>query len=282
MPTLNLVERLSQVLPLWAIGAVLIVISILALECGAWVARRQSSGRPTASDGNNEKSDVQGYVVGAIFGLLAFLVGLTFSIALDRYDSRRGMVAEEATAISTAYLRADLFDEPVRSQLRQTMREYARTRIVPDGLGKDEIDKREVGSEALRSTLWQQTHEAVMPVRETELASYFIEAMNNMLDVGTRRSLAGRAHIPPQIVDMQLIYLVVAAGVLGYLLGAERSRRRYASSLLIVLFVLAFVMILDVDQPRAGSIKVSQRGIEQLVAQMDADAKREALAAPAR
>ena len=282
MPTLNLVERLSQALPLWAIGLVLVLISVLALECGAWVARRQLSGQPAAADGSKDTSDVQGYVVGAIFGLLAFLVGLTFSIALDRYDSRRGLVAQEATAISTAYLRADLFDEPVRSQLRQTMREYARTRVVPDGLDRDEIDKREEGSEVLRSKLWQQTHEAVMPVRETELASYFIEAMNNMLDVGTERSLAGRAHIPAQIVDMQFIYLVVAAGVLGYLLGAERSRRRYASSLLIVLFVLAFVMILDVDQPRAGSIKVSQRGLEQLVAQIDADAKHEAPATSAR
>ena len=266
MPAFNLVEPLSQSLPLWAIGLVLILVSMLALEGGAWVARRQLARRQAGGDGAPENFLVQGYIIGSIFGLLAFLIGLTFSIALDRYDTRRGWIAEEATAISTTYLRADLFDEPYRSQLRLTLRAYTRSRILPDGVSTEDIARQSAESEALRAQLWKETRAAVFPVRQTELGSYFVEAMNNALGVGTRRILAGYARIPKQILDVQFIYLVVAAGVLGYLLGIERNSRRFASGLLIFLFVLAFVLILDLDRPHSGAIKVSQRGIEELVA----------------
>lgn len=276
MPAFNLVEPLSQSLPLWAIGLLLILIAALALEGGAWVARRQLARSERQENGRKDSSDAQGYIIGAIFGLLAFLIGLTFSIALDRYEKRRGWVAEEATAISTAYLRADLFDEPHRSDLRSTLRQYARARIVEDGITTAELQNREAQIEHLSADLWRETRDAIFPVRETELASYFVDAMNTALDVGTRRALEGKTHIPPQIIDVQLVYLVVAAAVLGYLLGMERSRRRYASSLLIALFTLAFLLILDIDRPRSGTIRISQLGLQQLVDQMEADARREA------
>ena len=69
-------------------------------------------------------------------------------MALDRYDDRRSWVAEEATAISTAYLRADLFDEPFRTNLRNSLRGYAHARIVPDDAPPEEMARRNLASEA--------------------------------------------------------------------------------------------------------------------------------------
>ena len=277
MAVTGAIEPLVQTMPLWALAILLVLAALAALEAGAWWGRRQAANAPTAA----EKSDAQGYIIGSIFGLLAFLIGLTFSMALDRYDNRRSWVAEEATAISTAYLRADLFDEPFRSTLRNSLREYAQVRLVPDDAPTAELARRNAQNEAIRDRLWKQTHAAVFPVRETELGSYFVEAMNNMLDVGTRRILAGRAHVPPQILDMLFLYLVISAAVLGSLIGKEGSRQRYSSTLLIILFVLSIVLILDIDRPRAGSIKVSQRGLEELVVAMERDARLEARQSPA-
>ena len=265
-------------MPLWVIGLLLALISVLVLEGGAWIAGRQQARMVRTGTPQPEKSDAQGYVIGAIFGLLAFLIGLTFSIALNRFDDRRIWVTEEATAISTCYLRVDLLDEPFRSNLRFLLRDYARVRVVPDNLSTAEMDRRYGESERLRAALWNETRQAVFPVRETELGSYVVEGMNNMLDVGSRRTVAGRSHIPRQILYIQFIYLIVSAGVLGYLYGAEGNRRRFASTLLIALFVLAFVLILDVDRPRSGSVKVSQSALQELVARMDSDAKRETAA----
>ena len=266
------IEPLVQTMPLWALAILLMAAAIIALEAGAWWGRREAIKAPKS----DEKSDAQGYIIGSIFGLLAFLIGLTFSMALERYDDRRSWVAEEATAISTAYLRADLFDEPSRDQLRMSLRDYAHARLVPDDAPPQELASRANQNEQIRARLWKQTRDAIFPVRETELASYFVEAMNNMLDIGTRRILAGRAHVPPQILDALFLYLLVAATVLGALMGREGQKQRYSSTLLIILFVLGIVLILDIDRPREGSIKVSQRGLEELVTAMDKDAKVEA------
>ena len=273
MPGLNAIEPLTRTLPLWAVAMILTVATLLALEAGSWWGRRQHARSDAHSERGVAKSDAQGYIIGSIFGLLAFLIGLTFSMALDRFDDRRGWVAEEATAISTAYLRADLFDEPFRSDLRATLREYTHSRIVPDGISVTQLGRLTAQSEAIRGRLWHQTRAAVFPLRDSELGESFVEAMNNALVVGTRRRLAGLANVPTQVLDILFLYLLVSSAALGSLMGKEGNRQRYSSSMLIILFVLGITLILDIDRPRGGSIKVSQQALQQLAGSMDADAQ---------
>lgn len=259
-----MVDWILQAFPLWLFGLLLLGACILAAKLGRYLRRRDRA-KAATDDGN---SDAEGYVVGAIFGLLAFLIGFTFSMAADRYESRRGWVAEEANAISTAFLRAGLFDAPHSTRLQSTLREYAHTRIAPNGVWDEQMAQQLERSNQLKLVLWDQTFAAVHPVRETDQASYFVEAMNDMLDIGTRRELAGEQHIPNRIVVSLLLYLLVSSGVLGYIMG-EQGRFRRATTLLYALLALAIVMILDLDRPRSGSIQVSQQGLEDLVAELD-------------
>ena len=276
MPPLGAIDPLVRTMPLWALALLLVAAAILALEAGAWLGRRQMARALLRSHHEPSKSDAEDYIIGSIFGLLAFLIGLTFSMALDRFDERRGWVDEESAAISTAYLRAELLDEPHRSQLRTTLRDYAGLRLTPDGISNAELAHRSEQDREIRDLLWKRTTEAVYPIRETELASYYVEAVNNALNVGTRRELEGRAQVPVQILDILFLYLLISSAVLGSLLGREGNRQRASATLLIVLFTLSIILILDIDRPRSGSIKVSQRGLEALVVKMNADAKVEA------
>ena len=131
------------------------------------------------------------------------------------------------------------------------------------------MDPQVKRSHQLKRQLWDLTQSAVYPVRETELASYFLDAMNEALNAGTRRELAGAAHIPTRILVALLLYLLVASAALGYLLGESAGRYRHAATLLFALFAISIIVILDLDQPRSGSIQVSQRGLEDLVANLD-------------
>src|SRR5438309_72459 len=94
----------QHAVPLWAFGLLIIACSILASEIGGLTRRRFAPGTPKTS------GNIDGYIVGAIFGLLAFMISFTFSVAINRFDSRRAWAVREATAISTAYLRASLLD----------------------------------------------------------------------------------------------------------------------------------------------------------------------------
>jgi hypothetical protein len=271
-----MIERFLPSLPLSLDAVVLVVLCLISAEFGRWMSKKFVARQTSAAA---EKSDAEGYVIGSVLGLFAFMVGFTFSIAVDRYDARRSWVANEATSIQAAYLRADMFDEPFRSRLQATLRAYAQIRILPEGLPDERMDRLLARSDALRQRLWEETRAAAFPVRNDDQGAYLIDAVNEVLAVGSRRELAGVTNIPGRILDSLLIYLVVSAGMLGYVAVNEPARVRVTAALLYVLMSFAVVLILDIDRPRSGSIQVSQEALQDLVRTLDA-AKRPPTASP--
>ena len=265
----GLFDPLFHDMPLWLLGLSWFGVCFLAREVGVQLYRWRKARYPHVAESS---ASAQAHIIGAIFGLLAFVIGLTFSIALERFDARRGLVLEEANAISTAYLRASLLDEPDRALIQKTLREYAQTRVAPEGIWNEHAEAQMTLSVALRTQLWDQTRTAVFPVRETEMASYFLEAINDVLNVGTRRQVAGRAHIPTRIMDVLFIYNAVAAALLGYMLGEQPGGNREATAVLLVLFAMMIMTIVDLDRPQAGALQVPQLALEELVATLQRDA----------
>ena len=68
-------------------------------------------------------------IVGAMLGLLAFTMAFTFGMTASRFETRRQLVLDESNAIGTAFLRAGLLPEPLRSEVRKLFREYAGIRV---------------------------------------------------------------------------------------------------------------------------------------------------------
>ena len=68
---------------------------------GAWLHKR-------ARDFGQDSHDDFQFVLGGTLTLLALIVGFTFSMAVNRYDQRKNYEEQEANAIGTEYVRADL------------------------------------------------------------------------------------------------------------------------------------------------------------------------------
>lgn len=255
--------------PLPLIWLLLLVASLGAREVGALLHRWHVRRNPARA---SEAFDAESYVISAIFGLLAFMVGFSFSISLDRFENRRALVVEEANAINTTYLRANLFDEPYRSSLQRTLRDYTETRVAPDGLWDSRMDARLAASLRLRRQLWTQTQAAVFPVRQTEMAAYLLDAVSETLSIGTQRQLAARAQIPTRIKVVVILYLVSAAAVLGYVLGDRLRHHRPATTALLTLFSVMILTVVDLDRPQDGAIQIPQRALTDLLETLSADA----------
>src|SRR5262245_586640 len=110
--------------PLWAFFFGAIATILLSLEAGYRL------GRLVQRRAADEKESPAATMGGAALGLVAFMLAITFSIAAGRFDSRKELVRTDANVIGTAWLRADLLDDPQRSELKGLLREYLERRLT--------------------------------------------------------------------------------------------------------------------------------------------------------
>ena len=109
----------------WPLG--LIGLLSFAGLMGAWEFGVRLGSR---SAGDPHRDAAHGYILSGVFGLLALLIGFTFGMALDRYETRRALVVSEANAIGTAEMRVQLLEAPAGPALSALLRDYARTRGI--------------------------------------------------------------------------------------------------------------------------------------------------------
>ncbi|HEX3158064.1 MAG TPA: hypothetical protein VHQ45_06080 [Gemmatimonadaceae bacterium] len=245
-----------DVLPVWATALLVAVALLAACEVGFRVAAR-------AHDAEDSR---HGNVLSATLALLALLVAFTFELALGRYEARRTVVLEEANAIGTAYLRAQIAPEPLRSRLSDQMRQYVDARLALAGAGEDRaaVARAEALAGSLQQQMWSTTVAVLPTVQPVSAAPLLAAAMNTVIDVAGARRSALAARLPRSVVAALLLYAFVAAGMLGFVTGGGRKRSRAPSFILLLLLTLALMLILDLDRARTGTITVSQAPLVDL------------------
>lgn len=245
--------------PLWAVGIGLVLAMGIAAAIG-WFIRQ----RLVAASGDKEESGQEGYIVSGVLGLLALLLGFTFSLAIERYEGRRALVLEEANDIGTAYLRAQILPSPHRERVSHVLVIYTNNRIaLAEARGPgSERDALVQQNDRLLTDLWAETV-AVMPsIRDAEFSGAFIESVNAVIDMDTSRKVARALHVPSEVFLLLLIYQIISAGVLGFVLYGRHGI--VLATMLGVLFTLSLLLIIDVDRPTSGGVRESQRPMELL------------------
>src|SRR5262245_6841675 len=106
----------------FGITALFFISSLTLLNYG-----RQLGLRYLRKEGANSMSGLP-TIEGAVFALIGLLLAFTISGGLQRFDERRQQIVQEATAISTAYDRLDLFEGEARD-LQSKLKEYVKARI---------------------------------------------------------------------------------------------------------------------------------------------------------
>jgi hypothetical protein len=248
--------------PLAGLSLLLLSLLFLGVELGYRVHKRLLR---KAAVGDTPHGG-QDYLLSAVLGLLALLLGFTFSLALNRYETRRDLVQQEANAIGTTWLRVQLLEEPNRTALSGLMRQYVDARIAWSAAdrGAGGLDR----TEDLQKRLWTGMGVAVRGDSSAQLSRAAMDSMNDSFDRQADRATARAAHIPDRVLDVLLLYAFLSMVMLGYILAINGRPHRVATGLLLLLLTLALVMILDLDRPRNGAIEVSQQPLYDLKASM--------------
>lgn len=207
-----------------------------------------------------------GTIVASVLGLLAFMLGFTFNVALSRFDERRTAILDDANAIGTTYLRADFFDEPQRGQIRKLLREYVQVRV--EGIVPERVAQITTKSQALQAQIWSIAAKLGKEQRNP-ITGLFISSLNDTIDMDAKRINVGiYARVPESVWLVLLAVSMLSMLGVGYYSGQSGNRSWAEILLLVSTFALVTWLVADLDRPHEGFVRASQAPMEALQKQI--------------
>lgn len=233
---------------------IILLLMVASLEIGFRIGRFAAS-RRLPSDA--EKSAVNFSSAGMV-GLLAFLLGISLSMASGRFEQRRDSVLAEANAIGTSWLRAELAGTTERDSLRRLLREYTEVRIaaVRGGADKAEADRLNRRTNELQAEIWRLAA-GVAERAPTPISGLLLASLNETFDLALTNRRNFSSHVPTYVIRLLLTVSILAVGAVGYGFGIAGTRQFAVSLMLLAAWTLAIVLIVDVDRPQAGEVRVT-------------------------
>jgi hypothetical protein len=200
-------------------------------------------------------------ILGATLTLLGLIIGFTFSMGVGRYDQRKNYEEEEANAIGTEYLRANLLPAADAAKVRSVLRSYLDQRILYYTI-RDEQQLREVKirKSQLQDQLWS-TVATVATAQPTPVTALILSGMNDVLNSEGYTVAAWRNRIPGAAWLLMGAIAILCNLLIGY------GRHGKGGLLLFVLPIalsISFFLIADIDSPRGGLIRVHPQNLESL------------------
>ena len=264
------------------IAAVLLAIVLAAIEIGFRVGRR-SKGAAVDDDSKAHINATQA----STLGILALLLAFTFSLSLQRFDTRSDAMVDEANAIGTAYLRAQMLPFPLRDETQALLRDYVDVRVEAGHvsiINDTEWNALMAKAGSLQNALWDKARRAAEANPNPVPSGMFVQATNDLIDSFGRRDAALHRHVPEVVLFLLLGTFLITSAIVGFSGGVIGRRPPLVSFAMVVLIVVLVFVILDLDRPIRGLITVSEKNLLDLQASMRSDgatAGRPALPAPA-
>lgn len=198
-------------------------------------------------------------VVSASLTLLGLIISFTFSMANTRYDQRRLFEENEANAIGTEYVRANLLPGPQAANVKQLLRGYLDARIGFYDADYDEVHSVNYSTAVDQAALWR----SVLPqaaAEPTPVTALVVSGMNDVLNTQGYTQFSWWNRIP----TTAWWFLVIIALASNLMVGLSTRRTRSGTVLLLVLPLLvsiSFFLIADIDSPRGGVIRIHPRDL---------------------
>ena len=183
----------------------------------------------------------------------------TFSGAASRFEDRKWFIDTEANAIGTAYLRIDLLPEEAQEPLRDLLRRYVdvRASVYQNAEDLDGVAAALAKGSALQTDIWKQAMAAYrLPGTSSQATMLLTPALNEMFDITATRQTATRNHPPAVIFILLAVLALVSALLVGYGTSANKDRSWFHHVTFAFVISLAIYVIVDLEYPRLGLIKV--------------------------
>jgi len=235
----------------------ILVVSLFISWISAWIGG--SFGK--MKQDQDESHDEFMFLLGGSLTLLGLIIGFTFSMAVNRYDQRKYYEEQEANAIGTEYVRADLLPVTDAAKVRVLLKSYLDQRILQyKTRNRQELRQIDAQIVQLQTQMWLAVAKPgagqLSPV--TALA---ISGMNDVLNSQGYTQAAWWNRIPVAGWVLMAIISIFCNVLVGY--GAH-GKRAFLFMILPITLSISLFLIADIDSPRNGLIRVHPQNLESL------------------
>ena len=208
-------------------------------------------------------------ILAATLTMLGLIIGFSFSMAISRYEQRKNYEEEEANAIGTEYVRADLLPAADAARVRALLRNYLDDRILFYRT-RNEQQLRQINANTaqLQSELWAavKTPATAQPTCVVALA---ISGMNDVLNSQGYTRASWWDRIPLAAWGLLAVIAICCNLMVGY--GARHPEAEGILMLILPTMVsVSFLLIADIDSPRGGVVLVQPRNLLSLAQSLQA------------
>lgn len=245
-----------------------LLVFVLSLAI-LWLAERIGAllrwkGRPLEEE-DRKDFDV---VLAATLTLLGLIIGFSFSMVINRYDQRKNYEEDEANAVGTEFVRADLLSTSDAAQIKGLLKKYLDQRLLFYTI-TDTATLKSINAQTtqLQAALWSAVRQAI-DNQPTPIAALVVSGMNDVLNSQGYTQAAWSNRLP-----IAAWGLLVTIGVLCNLLIGYCSRRgRFTLTLILPLAVsVSFFLIADIDSPSRGLIRVYPQNLLSLARSLNGE-----------
>jgi len=237
---------------LWLIAFITILVILASIHGGHWLygyMKKTSAGaviEPSTS------------AIGAMMGLLAFMLALAFSMGAQRFDVRKQLMLAEMNAIGTLHLRADFLPAKESKAMKSLLVEYTNLRVelpknpklLPDLLTR---------SDEINAELWSIVH-TLQTARPNDISTLsLIEATNHVIDIYGSRVFTSSQHIPVVIWAVLVAMTFLAMIAMGYQMGVSGKMSNLLTIIMALTFSAVLVLIADLDRFDQGFFVLPQQ-----------------------
>jgi hypothetical protein len=255
-------------LPFWIDALLIFTVLSASTEVGYRIGRSQK-------DVDDPDAHGGGVALTAAMAVLGLMMALSFSDAVKRYEVRKQAIVEEANALGTAFLRADLMAETGRTELRRALYEYGKTRNGRrHGIKRLESDDgRKLLQESMdrQNAVWAATKAVVAEENPPPLEASLVAAVNDVIDMHTIRVTAAKDRLPGVAIWLPLLVAVTVFSLAGFSAGVDGKLVRLRMLWVIALFTYVNVLVIDMGRSGEGLIRTNIEPLNEVVAQMEAE-----------
>jgi hypothetical protein len=236
-------------------------LMLAATETGFHLGRKSEGSTP-----DKTKSQVSTVEAG-ILGVLGLLLGFTMSMAVSRFEARKQLVLDEANAIGTSCLRAEVLPAPEGPEMARLLREYVTVRVQYGTAGSDlpRLDSLLAQTVRLQKELWSRAAAYAQKDPNPVRVGLLLQSLNQAIDLEAARRMALQDHVPSSVIYVNSIVGLLSATVVGYVFGLSGHRQIFSMCMLALAITLVLAVIIDLDRPRSGFIRISQQPMIDLL-----------------